>query len=115
MPGPEKIKYEKDQRDGAIINAIAKKGVCCCSQEFKMTAKKNKCRDVPTHDKHSYSNTDKSETEYCHISQVLGRKKKRIGAIIFHESSVDRSEKYKPEYEQNLVPPEMQEQQLNWQ
>jgi len=75
-----------------------------------MTAKQDKCSDMPAHDKHSYGNTNKSETENGHVSQVFRRKKKRICAIIFHKSSINCGEKHKPEYEQNLVPPEMQEQ-----
>jgi hypothetical protein len=65
---------------------------------------------MPAHDEHSYGDTNKSEAEYSHISQVFGREKKRICAKVLHKGSINRTKKDKPEHEQNLVPPEMQEQ-----
>jgi hypothetical protein len=110
IPGSEKIEHEEDQRDDTIINAIPEERLCCGCKKSKMTAKQNKRGHMPAHDKHSYGNTNKCEADCSHISQVFRRKKKRIRAIIFHKSSINCTKQHKPEYEQNLVPPEMEEQ-----
>jgi hypothetical protein len=110
IPGSEKIEYEKDQRDDTVVNTVPEEWLCGGGKKFEMTAKQDKCCDVPAHDKHSDGNTYEGETKNGDITQIFGCKKKRICAIIFHESSIDGSEENKPEYEQNLVPPEMQEQ-----
>ena len=110
IPGSEKIKYQENQRDDAIVDTIPQKRICRGGEKFEMTAKEDKCGHMPAHNEHADGNTNKSEAKYGNISKVFRCEKKGVSTIIFHESSVNRGKKNKPEYKQNLVPPEMKEQ-----
>jgi hypothetical protein len=110
IPGSEKIEDEKDQRDDTVVNTIPQEWLCGGGKKLKMTAKQNKCGNVPAHNKHSHGNANKSEAEDSNAAQVFRGEKERVCTIIFHEGSVNCTKKHKPEYKQHLVPPEMQEQ-----
>jgi len=114
MPGLEKIKYEKDQRDDTIIDAVSQKGIGGRRQEFEMPAEENKRRHMPTHNEHPNRYSDYCKTDGGNISKVFRREVKGIGTKTFHEHSIHYAKKHKPENKQNLVSPEMQEKQLYW-
>jgi hypothetical protein len=112
MPRFKKIKQQKDQGNNAVVDAISQKWIRGCGQEFKVPAKQNECSNMPTHDKHSDGHTNKAKTDWGNISEIFWRQVQRIGAKCLHENSINSAEEYKPEKEQNLVSPEMQEDQL---
>lgn len=78
-----------------------------------MFAEQDKRRDIPAHDKHTDRRAYNGIADGIDISQVFRGEEKGIGAKGFHECAIHRTEKNKPEQQENLVLPEMKEQQLN--
>ena len=109
VPGFEKIKNQEDQRDDAVVDAIPKERVGGSSQEFEIAAEQDKGGDVPAHNKHSNRDANNSKTDSRRVPKIFGGKVKGVGPKTFHEQAINRAKKHKPEYEQNLVSPEMQE------
>ncbi len=64
---------------------------------------------MPAHDKHTNRNTDNGKADGSNIAKIFRRQVQRIGAKTFHKDSINCTKKDKPEYKQNLVSPEMQE------
>jgi hypothetical protein len=77
-----------------------------------MPAKKNEGGDIPAHNEHPNSDTYNCRSQCTDITEVFGPEKQGIRPEGFHKGSIHRAEQNKPEYQQCLVFPEMQEQQL---
>ncbi len=75
-----------------------------------MTAEEDKGGDVPAHDKDPRSHSHNCKAGGAHRPQVFRGKKTGIRPIAFHKSAVHRTEKDKPEYQQDLELLYMQQQ-----
>ena len=64
---------------------------------------------MPAHNKHANSNADDGKADGSNVSKVFRRQVQRICAKTLHKHAIYRTKKNKPEYKQNLVSPEVQE------
>src|ERR1700722_16921956 len=78
-----------------------------------MPAEENERRDIPTHHKDPCRNADKRRADRADVPQVFRREEQGGGPIAAHESTIQRAEKDRPKDQQDLVPSELPQEQLN--
>ena len=78
-----------------------------------MPAEQDESSDIPAHDEYAGSHSYEGRADRADGPQVFRRKEEGRGAVTAHESITQSTEQYSPEYQQYLVPSELQQQELN--
>jgi hypothetical protein len=112
LVGAQQVKNKKGDGNDAIVDAVFKKRILRGRQKSKMPAEQYERGNIPAHDEHTNGHTHDGRADGIGIAEVFGRQEEGIGAIAFHEGTVDDAEHEYPKDQQHLVFPEMKKDQL---